>query len=247
MSGHVDLSGPAPKGLPFRQPLYGPGPYDYTNGMMLTVNYRTHEDAINDVLPRELSLAGEPIVGMSFWVWPEVTGMYPHSFAMPLIQVNYGTGADAFRGTWIPYLYTSTDASLAAYREVQGWPAVLGTTELTVAKGQVRARVLRNGREVMAATAEVGGPIIDSMAGAAPVILYKEIPSLDTTGTDVATFITSTSRLTNVSLQAGTGTMAFTDPGDEAIAALEPLEILGAVFGSLDDHYPETIRTLDPL
>jgi hypothetical protein len=240
----VDLSSGRPQGLPFLAPLYGPGPYDYTNGMVLMVNYRADEQAVREVLPRELEPLGDPTVSMTFWVWPEVTGMGAHSFAMPIIPVSYG----GFAGSWIPYLYTSTDASLACYREVQGWPAVLGTTELTHAKGQVRARVTRNGREVISATAEVGGDAITEIPGGIPVILYKEIPSLDTTGLDVGTFITSESRLTNIDFRAGNGEVSFPDPSPlDPISRLAPVEYLGATFGSLDDHYPESIRVLEPL
>jgi acetoacetate decarboxylase len=239
----VDLSSGRPQGLPFLKPLYGPGPYDFTNGMVLMVSYTADEQAVREVLPRPLEPHGEPTVAMTFWVWPECTGIGPHSFSMPIIPVRYGD----FVGSWIPYLYTSTDASLACYREVQGWPAVLGNVELTHAKGQVRARVLRNGREVISASAEVGGDAITELGDFAPVILYKEIPSLDTTGTDVATFITSTSRLTNIEMHGGTGSVRFPDAGDDPVARLAPVSYQGAVFGSLDDHYPESIRTLEPL
>ena len=236
----VDLSHGRPQGLPFLKPLYGPGPYQFSRGMSMHVAYRANREALLEVLPRQLELDGDGELSMSFWVWPEVTGMGPHSFAMPVIPVRYGE----FAGSWVPYLYTSTDASLACYREAQGWPAVLGSVELTEAAGEVRARVLRNGREVMRASASVAGTPFTSFDTARPIILYKEIPSLDTTGTDVGHFITSTSRLTDISMRAGTGTFAFTDPGDDPIARLAPIEFLGAAFGSLDDLYPETIRVL---
>jgi len=241
--GQLQLRPDRMTGLPFLQPLYGPGPYDYTNGMVLFINYRCDEAGLRECLPRELEPLDGNYVAMTFFVWPEVTGMGAHSFSMPVVPVHYGD----FEGSWIPYLYTSTDRSLACYREVQGWPAVLGSVELTEAQGHVRARVTRNGREIMAATAEVSGEPGELPGEFPPVILYKEIPSIDGAGIDVATFLTSTSKFTNVAFRNGTGTLTFTDPGDDPIARLKPLEIVGASYGSMDDHYPETIRLLDPL
>jgi hypothetical protein len=59
--------------------------------------------------------------------------------------------------------------------------------------------------------------------------------------------VTSTSLLTNLSIRAGTGELRFTDPGDEPIARLQPLRIISALYGTLDDLYPETIRVLKDL
>jgi acetoacetate decarboxylase len=236
----VDLSSGRPQGLPFLAPLYGPGPYQFRDGMSLSISYRADPEEMRRTLPRELELAGDTMA-ITFAVWPECSGIGGHSFSMPLIPVTYGD----LEASWIPYLYTSTDASLACYREVQGWPAVLGTVELTHAKGEVRARVVRNGHEVISATASVGGEPFGEDGETASIILYKEIPSLDTTGTDVATFLHTMSLLTNVSMQAGTGTLAFPDPSPtDLVARLAPVEVLGAAFGSCDDLYPAQIRAI---
>ena len=167
--------------------------------------------------------------------------MGPHDFAMPLVACRCGD----YGGLWVPYLYTSTDASLACYRECQGWPAVLADVELREEGGQVRARVLRQGRVIIAASGEVGGDPITEL-DLPPIILYKEIPSIDGVGTDVASFVTSTSKFSNVALLAGSGTLSFPEPGDDPVAELVPQQITSVLYGSMDDHYPETIRLLDP-
>jgi len=179
---------------------------------------------------------------MTFFQWPEVTGIGAHGFAMPLVPCTYGD----YVGQWVPYLYTSTDASLACYRECQGWPAVLGDVKLTEGRGKVHASVVRNGREIVSATAEVGGDSITEM-DFLPIILYKEIPNIDGTGTDVASFLTSTSKFLNLDFRAGTGSVSFPDPGDDPIAELAPKEVTAVIYGSMDDEYPETIRLLEPL
>ena len=240
--GDVVLSAERPRGLPFLKPLYGPPPYQYVDDVVLIITYEAEEAAVREVLPRELEPQPGNAVAMCFFLCPEVSGMGAHNFAMPCIPVSFGD----YLGQFVPYLYTSTDASLACYREGQGWPAVLGQTELTEAGGRVRARVTRGGREVMRATAEVGGETITQI-DFLPVILYKEIPSIDGRSCDEAYFLTSTSLLTNLNLKAGTGTLDFTDAGDDPIARLKPLKTTGALYGTLDDLYPETIRVLKNL
>jgi acetoacetate decarboxylase len=240
--GTIELDAARPRGLPFRRPLYGPGPYVYTSGMVLVIGYTCTEEAIRACMPRELEPLDDLTVYMTFFQWPEVTGMGPHGFAMPLVPCRYGD----YVGQWVPYLYTSTDASLACYRECQGWPAVLADVKLTEGRGRVHASVLRGGREIVRATADVSGDPITEM-DFLPIILYKEIPSIDGTTTDVASFLTSTSKFTNLDFRAGTGNVSFPDPGDDPIAELAPKNVTVVIYGSMDDEYPETIRLLEPL
>jgi acetoacetate decarboxylase len=240
--GEILLSAEQPRGLPFLKPLYAPPPYQYIDDVVLMIVYEAEEQAIREVLPRELEpLPGNTVV-MCFFLCPEVTGMGAHNFTMPCIPVRFGD----FIGQFVPYLYTSTDASLACYREGQGWPAVMGQTEITEAQGTVRARLLRNGREIISATARVEGEAITTL-DFLPVILYKEIPGIDGKSCDAAYFLTSTSLLTNLHFQAGHGELHFPEPGDEPISRLKPVKVLSALYGTLDDLYPETIRVLKDL
>ena len=238
--GDIQLNRSKPTGLPFKKPLYGLPPYQYTGDVVLMVVYETDETAIREVLPRELEPLPGNVVAMCCFLCPDVTGMGPHNFAMPCIPVRHRD----YSGQFVPYLYTSTDASLACYREVQGWPAVMGETEISENDGTVQARVVRHGQEIVRATAQVGGEIITTL-DFLPVILYKEIPSFDGQTCDVAYFVASTSRLTNLNFKAGTGELSFPDPGDDPIARLKPLEIISALYGTLDDFYPESIRVLE--
>jgi acetoacetate decarboxylase len=221
------------------KPLYGRGPYQYKNDRCLLVIYESDEEAVREVLPRELAPLDGNVVVMCFFDCPDVTGIGPHNFTMPCIPARYGK----YTGQFVPYLYTSTDASLACYREVQGWPAVLAETTLTAARNQVCATVVRDGRQIMIATAEVGGDAIASL-DFLPIILYKEIPGLDGRTREVAYLETSTSRLENLDFRSGTGTLSFPDPGDDPVARLRPVKIQQTLYGTLDDFYPETIRIL---
>jgi hypothetical protein len=240
--GDIKLGADKPRGLPLLKPLYGPPPYQYTDDVVLIVAYEAEEAAIRACVPRELEPLPGNAVAMCFFLCPEVTGIGAHNFTMPCIPVRYGD----YAGQFVPYLYTSTDASLACYREGQGWPAVLGQTEITEARGHVRGRVVRNGREIIRAEAEVGGEAITSL-DFLPIILYKEIPGIDGQSCDAAYFLTSTSLFTNLNFKAGSGELSFPDAGDDPIARLKPVRITSALYGTMDDFYPETIRVLKDL
>ena len=44
--------------------------------------------------------------------------------------------------------------------------------------------------------------------------------------------------------KAGTGDLSFPDPGDDPVARLKPLKDISALYGTLDDLYPGSIRIL---
>ncbi|MEW6129778.1 MAG: acetoacetate decarboxylase family protein [Acidobacteriota bacterium] len=240
--GDILLTKNKPRGLPFLKPLYAPPPYQYTGDIVFMIAYEAEEASIREVLPRELEPLPGNVVVMCFFICPEVTGMGAHNFTMPCIPVRYGD----YLGQFVPYLYTSTDASLACYREGQGWPAVLGETEITESNGSIEARLTRNGKEIIRATGSVDGDTIASL-DFLPIILYKEIPTIDGKGCDAAYFLTSTSLLTNLDFKAGSGEFRFIDAGDDPIARLQPINFQAALYGTLDDFYPETIRILEEL
>lgn len=240
--GDVRLDGGRPRGLPFLRPLYGLPPYQYAGDIVLMVVYEAAEAAIRETLPSALEPLPGNTVAMCFFLCPDVTGIGPHNFTMACIPVRYGD----YTGQFVPYLYTSTDASLACYREGQGWPAVLGETEIVEAGDVIGARVLRNGREIISATAKVGGEPITAL-DFLPIILYKEIPAVDGKTCDVAYFLTSTSLLTNLNFRAGAGELRFPDAETEPIARLAPVRIMSVLYGTMDDLYPESIRVLEDL
>lgn len=237
--GDIELVPNKPRGLPFLKPLYGLPPYQYTNDIVLVIAYEAEESAIREVLPRELEPLPGNTVSMCFFLCPNVTGIGPHNFTMPCIPVRYGD----YIGQFVPYLYTSTDASLACYREGQGWPAVMGQTEITEEDGSVYATVTRRGHEIIRATASVGGDTITSI-DFLPIILYKEVPSMDGKTCDISYFLTSTSLLTNLDLKAGSGELDFPDPVNDPVARLKAVKVNAALYGTLDDLYPESIRVL---
>jgi len=120
-----------------------------------------------------------------------------------------------------------------------------GPSAVTVdaAGGRVRASLFRQGRELIKVTADVGGDKITTM-DFLPIILYKEIPSLDGTRRDVGRLITTTSLFEKLDFQAGPGTFVFDEKSDDPVTRLEPLKVSQVLHGTMDDFYPETSRVL---
>jgi acetoacetate decarboxylase len=238
-AGKLDFSRPKPIGMPSLAPLYGMGPYQYRGNICVIAVADAAEEAIREVLPSELEPLEDNTIAWCLFVCPDVTGIGAHSFAMPCIACRYGD----FVGQFVPYLYTSTEQSLACYREAQGWPARLGRVTIDEAGGIVRASVFRDGRELIKVTGEVGGERISRM-DFLPIILYKEIPGLDGRTRDVARLVTSTSLLENLDFRAGPGSLAFDKRADDPVTRLAPTGQVRLFYGTLDDLYPETIRVL---
>jgi acetoacetate decarboxylase len=238
-AGKLDLTKKHPVGIPTGQPLYGPGPYQYRNNRCVFVVTEVSEAALLEVMPRELEPLEGNLVVWCLFVCPDIPKIGPHSFAMPCIPCKYGDHI----GQFVPYLYTSTEESLTCYREVQGWPARLGSVTIDESNGRVRSTLHRNGRELINVTATVGGDKVTTL-DFLPIILYKEIPSLDCTSRDVGHLITTTSLFENLDFLAGPGTLEFDPESDDPVTRLAPLKEAQVLHGTMDDFYPVTTRTL---
>ena len=92
-------------------------------------------------------------------------------------------------------------------------------------------------------TATVAGDKITQM-DFLPIILYKEIPSLDGGSRDVGRLITTTSLFENLDFQAGPGTFVFDDKSEDPVTRLAPRSVSQVMYGTMDDLYPETYRIL---
>ena len=238
-AGKLDLSKNKPAGVPVTAPLYHPGPYQYRDNRCVIVVADAAEGAIREILPRELEPVDGNMVVWCMFICPDVPGIGAHNFTMPCIPVKYGD----YVGQYVPYLYTSTEESLTCYREVQGWPAKLGHTTVDEAQGKVRASLFRNGHELINVTGTVAGDKITTM-DFLPIILYKEIPSLEGAGRDVGRLITTTSLFENLDFHAGPGTFAFDKKSDDPVTRLAPLNVSVVMHGTMDDLYPVTHRIL---
>ena len=228
-----------PRGVPLMAPAYGMGPYRFRGTRALMVVGPIAPDKARAVLPEPLELLEDSLVVWTLMDCPDVTGIGPHNCACPAIPCRYGDQV----GQFVPFLLTSTEASLLCFREVHGWAAILGETAITEEGGRVTGAVSRNGKSIARISAAVGGEVIREMPKT-PTFLYKEIPSIDTESCDVSRLIATTSLLENMELRSGPGEIAFAGGDDDPFATLAPSLVMQALYGRWDDVYPETANII---
>jgi len=115
------------KGVPFDSPLYEIDEergIEYRNCKAITVLFRLKKD-LSELIPEGLKFLGNGAVWISHYGFSTL-GEYKEFIS--LIQVEDETGD---QGYYIPYIYVTNDAALAAGREVAGAPKKLAKIELT--------------------------------------------------------------------------------------------------------------------
>ncbi len=115
------------KGIPFDSPLYDvEGEIEYRNCEGITAFF-TIEGDMSDLLPEGLKPLSDPAQG-GIWIahYPFSTLGEYYEF-LSVIQVQ-DTRGDI--GYYIPYIYVTNDAALAAGREIAGAPKKLAKIEL---------------------------------------------------------------------------------------------------------------------
>jgi acetoacetate decarboxylase len=124
----------------------------------------TVTDRAIDLVPRGLHL-GEPALGSVLVADYGASTLGPYREYVALLQV---TDDDGTSGMYIPYIYVTNDAALAAGRELLGAPKKLAEISVDVEAEAIVGRVARPRScpllEVVVAPAErVGGELLDSV------------------------------------------------------------------------------------
>ena len=239
MTGGTGL-GFKPAGIPMAAPSYGPGPYHFRGTRALMLVGPMEAERARALLPPPLELLDDSIIIWTLMDCPDVSGIGPHTCACPAIPCRFGD----IVGQFVPFLFTSTEASLLCFREVHGWAAILGETAIEQKGDRITGRVTRNGATVADISATVAGDQLISAIPKTPTFLYKEIPSIDTESCDVSRLIATTSALENVALRTGSGRIDFPAAGEDPFATLAPTWVNQVLFGTWDDIYPETARII---
>lgn len=225
-------------------------------GRALALQFRLADpDEARRHVPPWVEMDPDPIVRARFWDLehdaagpaldddrPEDAVWTPIREAVVAFPVRYG----AVTGDLPTYMYADDPIYIAMGRELMGWPVRGATIEIEGAPGSVaepgtpaagtaiRARMLRGGREVMAATLTLSGAVARDHRPPPPRWLAeKVIGRVDGPGAAVAQLVaTGPAWIERRDRWAGTGTLAFAAaPGDE-LTALAPREIVSAELWS---------------
>ena len=125
-------------------PLYPEFPIQYRNVQILTSVYETTPEAIALHIGPPLTSLNNYVMIHNYFM-PEVEGMgvVEETNVMVGVSVTDLNGQE-FIGGFSTNLLISSDIGLAQGREIHGQPKKLGTTKISVDKGQIEAKVFRH-------------------------------------------------------------------------------------------------------
>jgi acetoacetate decarboxylase len=165
-------------------PLVPTFPLRMRNTEILTVAYRTTDEAVAGFLPPQLEpLAPRVIVHLYRMHDAEWFGSYGESAVQ--IPVRHAAG----EGVFSPLLFVESDGAVAAGREIYGQPKKGGQIELGPDGDLLVGRLRRNGIDVVTATMpykqQAAEPAELDALGFRTNINLKVIPAVDGSGDDV--------------------------------------------------------------
>ncbi|MBI4730445.1 MAG: acetoacetate decarboxylase family protein [Acidobacteria bacterium] len=200
-------------GTPSASPLYPDPPFHYEDAEMLVAMYGLDPERARVLLPRGLEPGGLEACLAIFARYPKTT-IGPYDEAVVLVSAEYAGES----GFFCPFIYVTTDAAMAAGREVWGFPKKIAEISVERDGASARASLSRKGaRATLQAT--LGDPAdpatVEALAGA-PIFNEKLIMSV--TGKEPALHVVTSTllELSPKTALAGSGTISFTTGPEDA-------------------------------
>ncbi len=132
--------------IPLDSPLYPPPPWIYWDVEAVIILAVFKGKSVEDILPEGISpLGGDPLGAIWIARYP-TTNLGPYNEVLFAIQVE----GDFGMAYYIPYIYVTNDAALAAGREVAGAPKKIASIELYHEGSTVVGSASRNGMSIHA-------------------------------------------------------------------------------------------------
>jgi acetoacetate decarboxylase len=226
-------AGLEPYSIPHVAPLYPPVPYHYQGVRKLSVFCRANPDAIREAVPYPLDPASD------------VIELYVQDAARADPLAGYAEGGviipaqfEDQLGGHFAYEFVSSDSSLAAGREIWGYPKKMGTIGFEEDGEHVHASVSR-GNALIVLDFEPDEDVQFSPPTLRPRLLVKCFVRGDGTRRDLYHVIRVGSQdFTQNELRTGRGTVRLTGSGEDPLDRFMPLEVVGAQFGVYDFVLP---------
>lgn len=117
--------------MPLTNPAYPPGPYRFHNREFVIITYRTDIDALREVVPEPLEVAGDT-VSYEFIRMPDSTGFGDYTETGQVIPVRFKTADGTVQtGGYVHAMYLDDEAPIAGGREIWGFPKKLASPKIS--------------------------------------------------------------------------------------------------------------------
>ncbi len=235
---------------PVGAPLVPSFPLRMRDTEILTVVYRTRQDAVGPLLPTQLRPSGD-LVALHLYRMHDAEwfGAYGES----ALHVPVEHPASGSRGVYSPFLFVESDGGVAAGREIYGQPKKGGRIELGADGDLVVGRLWRNGIDVATATT----PYKQRRAGADDLVRHvdfrnninlKVIPAADGRGAAVREITIRT--FADVELReawVGAATLELRPNAQAPLHLLPVLEVVEGYYWRVDFSlvHGTVLETLD--
>ncbi|MFX1564071.1 MAG: acetoacetate decarboxylase family protein [Promethearchaeota archaeon] len=212
--------------MPIHTPWFR-GPLRYTDSEMLQVVFTPTSDCIRKLLPQPLQPG---LLGGAYIARFRNSVLAPEIWEAALVlQCTY----KEHYGVFCVSMYIDNDTSVAAHREIWGFPAKPAKFEWKQKKDHITAHVIRNKVPLLTLDVDLEGPGEWIDTGAA--INLKLIPSIDGKTYDLKQITAAKLETTIHEGKGGTGKLTFGNTDDEPLGKLFKLEnIVAGLYFKLD-------------
>ncbi|MFA5889904.1 MAG: acetoacetate decarboxylase family protein [Actinomycetota bacterium] len=205
--------------IPRVSPLYPDPPYLYEGSRMAVAMYRIPPESAQALLPQGMQFGGlEACLAIFADYQTSTVGAY-HEVVF-LVSAEY----EGVHGFFCPFIYVTTDATLASGREIWGFPKKIAKISVDKKGDSVSASITRAGAsiELRASVTNSADPAMVSALTAMPTFNEKIIPSADGLGVDVSAITSTSMTLTPSVALAGPGTIKISGGPQDAWDLLIP-------------------------
>lgn len=213
--------------MPDVAPLYPEVPYDYKGYRKLSVLCKADVNGIRNALPEVFEPVGD-VIEFFLMSIPEVKGLDPYMEGGVVIPCRY----EGVVGAHVVYEYVTDDDSMAAGREIWGYPKKLCEMTFQENGPTVRSDLSRRGTKLISIEFEedLSIPSFDHPV-MQPRLQLKRFVRADGKGFDMDQIILN--ELTGAKtheLKRGRAKIAVKGSAQDPLHRFEPLEVIGAEF-----------------
>lgn len=239
-----------PWSMPWSAPVFTPPPHSWNGVRSVVLPFRPDPAGLAAVLPPGLEPGDGPgLVTMLSYPWGNTGRVHPFNEAVVLVPVCF----EGTQGSYVPFIYVTTDEALIAGREIAGWPKKLAEIVWDRDGDRFHGAVTRWGVTILDVDGDLSAPPSDEAlqdllgaTGSKPTFNYKLIPG---PGSEVEIEEITSTRLEIVPSEAvvGTGRITATSSPDDPVGLLVASTTTPMVAMVSDNTIPlgEVVRRIE--